>query len=64
LAGAIAGVSEILVMYPLDGKHKKKKEMEIFIENDLLVVKTRAQLSTGVSTGIIDTIKNMIKNEG
>lgn len=63
MAGAIAGVSEILVMYPLDGKHKKK-EMEIFIENDLLVVKTRAQLSTGVSTGIIDTIKNMIKNEG
>ncbi|KAI8992666.1 mitochondrial carrier domain-containing protein [Pilobolus umbonatus] len=46
LAGAIAGVSEILVMYPLD------------------VVKTRAQLSTGASTGIVTTVKNMIKNEG
>ncbi|KAI8387545.1 mitochondrial carrier domain-containing protein [Blakeslea trispora] len=46
LAGAIAGTSETLVMYPLD------------------VVKTRAQLSTGVSTGIIQTMKNMIKQEG
>ncbi|CAO3610800.1 unnamed protein product [Mucor hiemalis] len=46
LAGAIAGVSEILVMYPLD------------------VVKTRAQLSTGASSGIISTVKTMIKNEG
>ncbi|GAN06623.1 mitochondrial 2-oxodicarboxylate carrier protein [Mucor ambiguus] len=46
LAGAIAGVSEILVMYPLD------------------VVKTRAQLSTGASTGIITTMTNMIKQEG
>ncbi|ORE11525.1 mitochondrial carrier [Rhizopus microsporus var. microsporus] len=46
LAGAIAGVSEILVMYPLD------------------VVKTRAQLSTGTSTGIIGTMTSMIKTEG
>ncbi|KAI9359910.1 mitochondrial carrier domain-containing protein [Pilaira anomala] len=46
LAGAIAGVSEILVMYPLD------------------VVKTRAQLSTGASTGIVETLKNMVKHEG
>lgn len=46
LAGAIAGVSEILVMYPLD------------------VVKTRAQLSTGANTGIISTLKTMIKMEG
>ncbi|KAI8880369.1 mitochondrial carrier [Backusella circina FSU 941] len=46
LAGAIAGVSEILVMYPLD------------------VVKTRAQISTGASTGIVGTITNMIKTEG
>ncbi|CEG70428.1 Putative Mitochondrial inner membrane transporter [Rhizopus microsporus] len=46
LAGAIAGVSEILIMYPLD------------------VVKTRAQLSTGTSTGIIGTMTSMIKTEG
>ncbi|KAG1146856.1 hypothetical protein G6F37_004382 [Rhizopus arrhizus] len=46
LAGAIAGVSEILVMYPLD------------------VVKTRAQLSTGSSSGIVHTITTMIKTEG
>ncbi|KAG0744917.1 hypothetical protein G6F57_003168 [Rhizopus arrhizus] len=46
LAGAIAGVSEILVMYPLD------------------VVKTRAQLNTGSSSGIVHTITTMIKTEG
>ncbi|KAG0747739.1 hypothetical protein G6F57_006779 [Rhizopus arrhizus] len=46
LAGAIAGVSEILVMYPLD------------------VVKTRAQISTGVSSSIMGTLKTMIKTEG
>ncbi|CAO3700908.1 unnamed protein product [Rhizopus stolonifer] len=46
LAGAIAGVSEILIMYPLD------------------VVKTRAQISTGASSGILNTLKTMIKVEG
>ncbi|KAI7904444.1 mitochondrial carrier domain-containing protein [Cokeromyces recurvatus] len=46
LAGAIAGVSEILVMYPLD------------------VVKTRAQISTGSNTGIVSTLKTMVKTEG
>ncbi|OBZ91210.1 putative mitochondrial 2-oxodicarboxylate carrier [Choanephora cucurbitarum] len=46
LAGAIAGTSETLIMYPLD------------------VVKTRAQLSTGANTGVIQTISTMIKQEG
>ncbi|KAJ4296545.1 hypothetical protein N0V90_006590 [Kalmusia sp. IMI 367209] len=45
-AGAVAGVSEILVMYPLD------------------VVKTRVQLQTGTSSGMINTFRNIIKNEG
>ncbi|CAO3613559.1 unnamed protein product [Cunninghamella echinulata] len=46
LAGAIAGVTEILCMYPLD------------------VVKTRAQLSSGASTGIIESFKTIIAKEG
>ncbi|SAM02142.1 hypothetical protein [Absidia glauca] len=46
LAGAVAGVTEILCMYPLD------------------VVKTRAQLSTGASQGIIESFRTIIKKEG
>ncbi|KAI8141747.1 mitochondrial carrier domain-containing protein [Fennellomyces sp. T-0311] len=46
LAGAIAGITEILTMYPLD------------------VVKTRAQLSTGGNTGIIQSLKDIVKKEG
>ncbi|KAI9319130.1 mitochondrial carrier domain-containing protein [Dichotomocladium elegans] len=46
MAGAIAGISEILTMYPLD------------------VVKTRAQLSTSGSTGIIQSLKEIVTKEG
>ncbi|KAI8099745.1 mitochondrial carrier domain-containing protein [Halteromyces radiatus] len=44
--GAIAGVVEILALYPLD------------------VVKTRAQLNSGVSVGVLSSFKDIIGNEG
>ncbi|ORX56796.1 mitochondrial carrier [Hesseltinella vesiculosa] len=46
LAGAIAGISEISIFYPLD------------------VVKTRAQLSSGASVGIVETLKGIVSKEG
>ncbi|ORZ26078.1 mitochondrial carrier domain-containing protein [Absidia repens] len=46
LAGAVAGVTEILCMYPLD------------------VVKTRAQINTGASMGIVESFKTIIAKEG
>eukprot|EP00128_Syssomonas_multiformis_P015467 Colp12_sorted_trinity150504_noHs@25596 len=46
IAGGIAGVTEILVMYPTD------------------VVKTRQQISTGKSAGMISTLVTLIKNDG
>ena len=57
LAGAIAGVSEILTMYPLDGKACSFK---------WVVVKTRFQIQVGNSeySSIADCFKKMIKNEG
>ncbi|KYK55158.1 putative mitochondrial oxodicarboxylate carrier [Drechmeria coniospora] len=45
-AGAIAGVSEILCLYPLD------------------VLKTRIQLQTGKSHGMVACFKDIVKNEG
>ncbi len=55
LAGAIAGVSEILAMYPLDGN------LDLTI-----VVKTRFQIQVGNSeyTSIADCFRKMIKTEG
>ncbi|KAF8339297.1 mitochondrial carrier [Amanita rubescens] len=47
-AGAIAGVSEILTFYPLGG----------------CVVKTRMQLSTGKSQGLVSSFTSIIKDEG
>ncbi|KAI8069363.1 mitochondrial carrier domain-containing protein [Gongronella butleri] len=46
IAGAIAGVSEILLFYPLD------------------VVKTRAQISSGASVSILQSIKSIVAKEG
>jgi len=46
IAGGVAGVSEILVMYPLD------------------VVKTRQQLNTGKISGVMETIRGMVRAEG
>ena len=55
-AGAIAGVSEICLMYPLDG---------LSIICIILVIKTRLQLETSRSTqSVFSTIKGIIKNEG
>ncbi|SAM09294.1 hypothetical protein [Absidia glauca] len=44
--GAIAGVVEILALYPLD------------------VIKTRAQLSSGASVGVVSSFKEIVKTEG
>ncbi|CAO3580912.1 unnamed protein product [Absidia cylindrospora] len=44
--GAIAGVVEILALYPLD------------------VIKTRAQLSSGASVGVVSSFKDIIHSEG
>jgi len=46
VAGAIAGVSEILTFYPLD------------------VVKTRMQLDTGKSQGLVGSFRSIIAQEG
>jgi len=46
VAGAIAGISEILTFYPLD------------------VVKTRMQLSTGKSEGLVGSFRKIIAEEG
>ncbi|KAJ3276424.1 hypothetical protein HDV01_005047 [Terramyces sp. JEL0728] len=53
--GAVAGVSEILTMYPLDGNH-----------NLTLVVKTRFQIQVGHAeySSILDCFQKMVKNEG
>ncbi|ORY98411.1 mitochondrial carrier domain-containing protein [Absidia repens] len=44
--GAIAGVVEILALYPLD------------------VIKTRAQLNSGASVGVVSSFQDIIRNEG
>lgn len=55
-AGAIAGVSEICMMYPLDGLST------LYI---ILVIKTRLQLeTTRASHSIFSIIRGIIKNEG
>ncbi|KAG4305750.1 hypothetical protein PORY_000660 [Pneumocystis oryctolagi] len=60
LAGAVAGISEILVMYPLD----------VVTENTLYIgsfkVKTRFQLSVGSSeyTGMMNCLVSIVKKEG
>jgi solute carrier family 25 2-oxodicarboxylate transporter 21 len=46
VAGAVAGITEILMLYPLD------------------VIKTRAQLSTAKSEGMIGAFKTIVKKEG
>ena len=45
-AGGAAGISEILVMYPLD------------------VIKTRNQLTSGASSGILGSLSAIVRNEG
>jgi len=44
--GGAAGVTEILIMYPLD------------------VVKTRAQITVGQTSGMLATLKTMVRTEG
>lgn len=58
IAGAIAGGTEIMTMYPLDGNY-----------NFISVVKTRFQLQVGTGgtegySSITDCFKKIIKNEG
>ncbi|KAG5461795.1 MAG: mitochondrial carrier domain-containing protein, partial [Olpidium bornovanus] len=62
LAGGVAGVAEIIAMYPLDG-------WRISLLFDIAsplggVVKTRQQLEAGKSTSTFATLGRMIKDEG
>ncbi|CCJ29714.1 unnamed protein product, partial [Pneumocystis jirovecii] len=63
LAGAIAGISEILVMYPLDVVIHQVLFMGRLMVNK---VKTRFQLSVGRSeyTGMMDCLISIVKKEG
>lgn len=68
-AGAVAGVSEILFMYPLDGKKGAEKIMVLLkctISLNFLVVKTRFQLQKGKAeySSIFDCFRKIIKTEG
>lgn len=59
------GVVEILALYPLDGKWVVKTVLCTSCTNLLLVViKTRAQLNSGASVGVVSSFREIIKTEG
>lgn len=70
VAGGIAGVSEIMVMYPLDGTWRTACWAVVHgIVYDMIVVKTRFQIQVGTGgaegyTSITDCFRKIIQQEG
>jgi len=62
-AGAVAGVTELCILYPLDGT-ESISHADLHPTHKQTVVKTRFMLQTGKNTSMLQCFQTIVAKEG